>query len=212
MVNSYLRRYTDISSLISILCNREITLLNPSNWDDKNDSRFLALYKRNKHLKSVLALCFTEADDTYHHWGPASGNSSRVCIRFDTSLLLEAVRKQPDVRTGRVLYRTIKEMLKLKDNLKTEDLPFFKRSPYQDEREFRIIHESSTEELDSLPIPIPLKCITRITLSPWLPVALYPSLKSVLRGINEDTKLKIYRSTLTSNEDWYRCGRRAHPR
>jgi Family of unknown function (DUF6152) len=44
---NYLRRYTDIPALISLLSERKITLLDPASWDDKNDSRFLALYIRN---------------------------------------------------------------------------------------------------------------------------------------------------------------------
>lgn len=212
MVKKYLRRYTDVLALISILSKREITVLDPSNWDDKNDSRFLALYKEKKRLKSVLALCFTEADETHHHWGAAPGSPSRVCIRFDRSLLLKAVNKQTGVRTGRMHYRTIDEMRKLKEKLDIEDLPFFKRSAFQDENEFRIIYESTTDELKSLPIKIPLESMTRITLSPWMPPALFASVKDVLKGINKDAGLKIYRSTLTNNEEWYKCGRKATPR
>jgi hypothetical protein len=42
---NYLRRYTDIPALVSLLTERKITLLDPASWDDKNDSRFLDLYQ-----------------------------------------------------------------------------------------------------------------------------------------------------------------------
>lgn len=61
------KRYTDLPSLIQILMNRELTLLDPSSWDDKNDSYFISTYKEKKQLQSVLALCFTKKSETYHH-------------------------------------------------------------------------------------------------------------------------------------------------
>jgi hypothetical protein len=65
MSDTHFRRYTDLPSLIQILTNRKITLLDPATWDDKNDSFFLSTYKEKKKLKSVLALCFTSASETY---------------------------------------------------------------------------------------------------------------------------------------------------
>jgi len=42
-----LRRYTDLPELLYMLRNKKITLLNPANWDDRNDSHYLHLYKYN---------------------------------------------------------------------------------------------------------------------------------------------------------------------
>jgi hypothetical protein len=49
-----------------------------------------------------------------------------------------------------------------------EDLPFLKRVAFEHEDEFRIIHESQSEKLRTLDVTIPLSCIERITLSPWV--------------------------------------------
>jgi hypothetical protein len=57
-------RYTDLPSLIHILKNRQLTLLDPMTWDDKNDSSFVTLYREKCALESVLALCFTRASET----------------------------------------------------------------------------------------------------------------------------------------------------
>jgi len=208
-IKPYLRRYTDISALISLLCKREITLLDPSSWDDKNDSGLLAIYQQKKELKSVLALCFTQADERHHHWGSTKGTPTGVSIKFDTSVLLKAVKRHVVVRCEPVSYLTMSDMKKRKKTLDVEDLPFLKRSSYRDENEFRIIYESSTEKVKSLPIPIPLECITRITLSPWLPLSLRPSLTKVLHSIEGCAKLEIYRSTLVQNETFLDCGRSA---
>jgi hypothetical protein len=211
-IKPYLRRYTDISALISLLCKREITLLDPSSWDDKNDSGLLAIYQQKKGLQSVLALCFTQADERHHHWGSTKGTSTGVSIKFDTSLLLKSVKKHVVLRCQPVTYLTMGDMGKRKKTLDIDDLPFLKRSSYKDENEFRIIYDSRTEKLKSLTIPIPLECITRITLSPWLPLALRPSLTQVLRSIEGCAKLNIYRSTLVQNETFLECGRSASKR
>ncbi|HNC85208.1 MAG TPA: hypothetical protein PK999_19310, partial [Nitrospira sp.] len=68
MSNASLRRYTDIPALTYLLTKQKITLLDPKSWDDSNDSHYLSLYKQRNKLKSLLALCFTQADETYHHW------------------------------------------------------------------------------------------------------------------------------------------------
>ena len=53
-----LLRYTDLASLILLLTERKVTLLNPERWDDRNDAYFMKLYKDRKHFKSLLALVF----------------------------------------------------------------------------------------------------------------------------------------------------------
>ena len=63
-----LRRYTDLPALLYLLRTRSITLLDPSSWDDKNDSYYLEKYKEKKSLQTVLALCLSTAEETYHHW------------------------------------------------------------------------------------------------------------------------------------------------
>ena len=40
----FLRRYTELPFLIDFLETKEITLLNPSAWDDRNDSYYLQQY------------------------------------------------------------------------------------------------------------------------------------------------------------------------
>lgn len=202
-LRKYLRRYTDIPSLIYLLSERRITLFDPETWDDKNDSHFLRLYREKTRLQSVLALCFTQASETYHHWRVFANGSSGACIGFKRQQLLAVVKKQVGVRIGAVKYLKMKEMESM--NLTTRELPFLKRYPFEHENEFRIIYESN-KKLASFDIPIPLSCIDRITLSPWLNQALSKHVKRVLWAIKGCPDLKIVRSTLISNEDWKRFG------
>ena len=90
MSTRYLRRYTNLPALAYLLSSRVISLLDPQTWDDTNDSHFLALYREKKNLKSVLALCFTQVAETYHHWRVFAEGSSGVCIKFNQTKLFQS--------------------------------------------------------------------------------------------------------------------------
>ena len=155
----------------------------------------------------MKSMCFTQTDEMYHHWRVFANGSAGVCIRFDRAQLLKAVNKQGGVRTGTVKYLRMAEMRH--KNHETRELPFLKRYAYQDEHEFRMLYETSTDKSEHLDIAIPLSCITRITLSPWLPRDLSRNLKQVLRDIEGCSKLSIKRSTLIKSEEWHNYGKSA---
>src|SRR5438477_5453879 len=92
--------------------------------------------------------------------------------------------------------------------LASRDVPFWKRYPFEHEREFRIIYESH-EKVKSIDIPIPSSCIDRITLSPWLNQRLCTHVKRNLWSIAGCRNLEIVRSTLISNEEWKNVGESA---
>ncbi len=148
-----LRRYS-IPALIYLLTAKKMTLLDPASWDDNNDSHFLMLYREKKSLQTVLALCFTQTSETYHHWRVFAGGSSGICITFDKDKLVSAMKTQAGVTARAVRYLKLPEIRSRK--LKVDDLPFLKRFPYGDEREFRIIYESKRVRATALDIAIPI--------------------------------------------------------
>jgi hypothetical protein len=203
-MTEFLRRYTNIPALIHLLTGRKITLLDPVSWDDKNDSHFLSLYREKKSLTTVLALCFTQTTETYHHWRVFADGSSGVCIMFERAALLAAMKKHRGVTARAVRYLKLREIRG--NRLKVGDLPFLKRFPYEDEREFRIIYESTSVKTTFLDLDVPLGCIRRITLSPWIPEALTTDLKNTIRKIDGCARVKLARSTLIGNEQWKDLG------
>ena len=204
MTSNYLRRYSNLPALIYLLTERKLTVLDPQSWDDSNDSHYLALYRERKSLKSVLAVCFTQADETYHHWRIFAPGSGGVCIRFIRSKVLRAVKKQTDLRTGPVRYLTLSELRA--ERLRVRDLPFLKRYAFEQESEFRIIHESRARRLPKLDIDIPLSSIDRVTLSPWIHPDLADHVKKTIRSIPGCSGMSIVRSTLIGNEEWKSFG------
>ena len=199
---TYLRRYTDIPALLHLLTAQQITLLDPKTWDDKNDSYFMSVYKDKKKLKTVLALCFSQSPETYHHWRVFSNGPAGVCVVFDRQALLRDLHKVGGVVTQAVDYLLLTQAKRRKFLVK--DLPFLKRSGYKPENEFRAVYESPGKELAALPIPIQLSSIRSISLSPWMHSSLSDTTASAIRAINGCAKLRVSRSTLISNEQWKR--------
>lgn len=199
MSEQKLRRYTNIPSLIYLLQNKSITLLNPASWDDTNDSHALSIYKEKRKLKSLLALCFTETVETYHHWHVFAGGSGGACIVFNRKLLLDAFDEYVGIRHKKVEYKTI---LEIGGGVTVNELPFVKRAGFIDEDEFRVIWENTTEAHNTVDLEIPLNAIDTIYLNPWLAPALVETAITTLRAIPGCSNIKIFRSTLVGNKKW----------
>jgi hypothetical protein len=194
-------RYTNLAATIHMLRSRKITLLNPATWDDTNDSYYMAEYKRLKRAKTVLALCFTESDEQYHHWRVFSHGRDGVRIEFNKDKLLAVFDSNEEITKRYVDYRKIDD-LREGPPIQLEDLPFLKRLPYTDEREFRLVYTSTREAKEHKDYPVGLDCVRRITLSPWMPKALVNSVRTTLKALDGCGHIKMYQSTLVSNEGW----------
>src|SRR5882724_4350864 len=165
MYEKFLRRYTLLPSLIYMLTEKKLTLLDPQSWDDKNDSYYLKVYREKKRLKCVLALCFTVDAETYHHWSVFAAGSAGVCIQFKSKERLRVIKARRGIRADKVEYLLLTQIRK--KTLKVSQLPFCKRYAFKHEGEFRLLYESNKDPRASLDVPIPLSSIARITLSPW---------------------------------------------
>jgi hypothetical protein len=194
-----LRRYTSISALIQLLRSKQLTLLSPSTWDDRNDAYFLRQYARQKNVAAVLAACFATAGETYHHWKVFSHGLDGVCVEFDHNRLLDALKPHRGLRFGHVRYWKL-DRIRTKPP-PTDELPFIKRHPFRDEKEFRIIYDSA-DDIEFKAFPIRLDCISRIILSPWSIKPLADAIKATIHEIDGCRKLRVYRTTLIDNELW----------
>ena len=204
---AYLRRYTHLPALVQLLKTKSLTLLDPNTWDDSNDTFYIGEYKRRKQFKSVLALCLSSAEESYHYWKIFAGHPSGVCVRLRQGALLSALRRVPGVTIGAMDYRPMTAARK--KALSLDEFPFVKRHAYVDEREVRVLWQSASESRSSLEIPIPASSIGRITLSPWLPKALATATKDLLRSIDGCSHLDVVRSTIIASEEWKNIARNA---
>ena len=134
-------KYTNIASLLDTLLNKRLFLLDPNLWDDKNDSHYINVFKERKKLNKVLAICFAETNETFHHWKVFSDNISGVCIEFYKDKLLSHFQDNGNIVMGEAIYKKIKELQEDINSNSVDDskLPFYKRHPYRDEKEYRIL-------------------------------------------------------------------------
>ncbi len=156
-----LRRYTNLAATIHLLKEEQITLLDPGTWDDKNDTCFLKRYKCVKEAESLLALCFSLASETYHHWKVFADKQDGVCIEFDKKLLEKDLGKFGKTLTQgqeifhqQVEYKNIKKIKPQK--IEQDKLPFLIRWPFQDENEYRIVYVDKQDEIENQPTDIGL--------------------------------------------------------
>jgi hypothetical protein len=204
MPKKLLRRYVDLPALIYLLKERKLTLLDPQSWEDRNDSYFLELYRQKLDLQTVLAACFAQGKETYHHWRVFASGTGGVCITFNRLSLMSALRSATGLRRRAITYLSLKKLGE--GGFEAADLPFLKRQAFEHENEYRAVYQSETKALSKLDIPIPLSCVAGITLSPWMPSALYATVKKTLTSIDRCHGLKIVRSTLINNDEWKRLG------
>ena len=207
-----LRRYTNLAAVIHLLKNKKITLLNPNTWDDKVDVEYMR--QCSKLLKyPILALCFCQGPERYHHWRVYANGMDGVCIVFDKEYLLHNLdNRYESLMHDNVTYMSYSEAIG--DPPDTLQLPFLKRNAYKDEREYRIVRMFKEND-DRDPIrhyDIDLPSITKIVLSPWLPRELCTSVRNVLRSIDGCDALKIYRSALVDDKDWKEFGKDVYDR
>lgn len=196
-----IRRYTELPFLLDFLRTKEIALLSPLSWDDKNDAFYLDAYARAQGVKSVYALCLTEASETYHHWKVFSPGSSGMCIVFKKDRLLEWTQAHPMLHAGPVTYKTLTEM-RADGCPAMQALPFLKRQAFKDEMEFRIFSMPPALALGPVRFAMPLSTIDRVVMNPWLPKSVAEHVKATIKQIEGCQGLKVYRSTLVDNEDW----------
>lgn len=195
-----LRRYTQLAPLMHLLHRKCLTLLSPRTWDDKNDAYYLEVYRRRQNLGSVLALCFAESAETYHHWRVFAADSSGVCLEFSKDVLVGSVSETRGIKCGSVKYPQIKDLRRLHPT--TSELPFVKRYPFRDEREFRIICEDVTPMLEARDLPFDPLALLKVTINPWMPRPVFESVCAQLSAIDGWPHLSIGRTTLVDNDEW----------
>ena len=125
-----------------------------------------------------------------------------MCMEFDKSEVLKLIQSDSRYICKPVRYKNIK-ILNLKKPT-VDQLPFTKRIGFKEEKELRILFVGKRKKMNLEQLSIPLGCIKRIILNPWMPKPLSTYVKRTLRGIDGCSNLKITRSTLIENETWKR--------
>ncbi|MBE7690074.1 DUF2971 domain-containing protein [Tenacibaculum piscium] len=194
-----LNRFTTLPVLIDLLEGKNLVLIEPKTWDDKNDTLIIEHYKKRVNKSKLFALCFTPENETIHHWKTFSDGISGCCIQFDRDKLIKFFNKFNNVRHGLVTYKKINKVNISDINVK--DIPFIKRELYQFENEYRVIWEGNSDLL-VFKIPISLGVITKITFACQMPESVFQSVKKMLESRYPELKCEINQSTIYKNNEW----------
>lgn len=210
-----LYRYTSIPSIIDLLRNEEIAILDPQQWDDRNDRHFMQVYKEKRGAKGLYALCAAMQPETYHHWRVFTREAGGACVvlkrepleKYLTSLSNQAVAPMVAVRFDEVEYLKLPEVRKI-GPADIDRMPFLKRYGFKDEAEFRIIIESSSEQEGAIYIDCPPEWIDRIYLNPWLPKQHVRSMIKTLEELSRSGSVDVRPSHLIDSATWKTAGNR----
>lgn len=193
------RRYTELSSLLDMLQRQAITLLPPSNWDDKNDQLMMTTYAKSMKLKTLLALCLTSRGETYHHWKVFTDKSNGVCIHFKQDGFKKAMRSA-NVKVGKMQYLKLDELNPVIHRL--QELPFLKRFGFGDEGEYRAVYQNKDAEPELKRVNIDLDIIEKITLNPWMPTAIFETVRPIIKKLQQGANFDVAHSSLIDNRRW----------
>ncbi len=197
-----LKRYTTLAGAVDMLIEQRLALLNPSKWQDTNDTYFLEMFQEHINAKSLYAACFTQAPETFHHWKVFAGDNEGVCVEFDREALLKPLLETSGYHWSDVHYRTLKQ-LELRKKINAFELPFLKRKGFGDEKEFRLIQWSRTKPQQGVHhVAIKRSWIKNIVFNPWISEPLFQSMKSALTSIPGCRDMPIRRTTLIDNAVW----------
>ena len=206
-LNSFIRRYTSIAATIDILRRKELALLDPQTWDDRNDRYFMSLYKDARQVGGLYGLCAATCSETYHHWRVFTAAADGACIEIKREPLEASLSALPGVRFGEIDYLLLDQVETLGPKDRSR-LPFVKRAGFKPEDEYRIIAETQDAQRPALTIDFPIRLINRIYLNPWLPKSIGESLIETIREVPGCSKLSVSRSYLIDNGRWKRSGDR----
>ena len=204
-LKKYIRRYTSISAVIDILKRKELPLLNPQTWDDRNDRHFMSLYKEQLGLGGLYGLCAAACSETYHHWRVFTGTNDGACIEIKRQPLEKELTDIEGVRFGDVDYLLLEDVERLTESDFTR-LPFVKRFGFSAEKEYRITAETTEAQRPAISIDFPVRFINKIYLNPWLPEPIARSVTATLKGFPDCENLKVQRSHLIDSERWKKAG------
>jgi len=196
-----LKRFTSLAVALDMLVSERLTLLSPASWEDRNDIAFLDAYRAKRGVRHVFAMCFTQAPETFHHWGVFAKGMEGVRVDIDKRALLTSLQDQPCFVWNDVQYKTLDQLDAL-EAISVYDLPFLKRFAFRDEREFRLLCESDDPVAQRHDVPIERAWIRCISASPWMPENLFQSIKSAIKALPGCGNVRFQRTTLRENDRW----------
>lgn len=203
--NKSIYRFMRFEYLLDLIKNRRLPLINPSEWEDKNDIFASKLSCRDNEVVGICCFTLSKSNSIYR-WSKMAPNNLCVRVEFDINKIKARLSQKMVMK--KVRYKSIDN---LKPNvIKTiKDCAFVKSKPFEQEKEIRIVtYQSLVDEnikiVDYLR-ELPSDVIKGIRFSPFLSHELFLLVKELLRKYltaNNWKGVKISQSRILNKEKW----------
>lgn len=169
MKSMWIKKYTKLKYLETILRRHKLHLGDPKSWDDKNDAFSLEQYRLARSLAVLKVTCLTTASDRYHFWKEFGSKEDGVCLWFDRKQFINGISSAKNTACGYVKYLTPTQLVQINS---LNDLRFAKRAQFYDEQEYRIVYEGGNRgsEKSEYGFSFPISSLKRIYLNGWLSI------------------------------------------
>ena len=198
-------RFVHFEHLLDLIKNHRLPLINPLEWEDKNDVFASKLGSKDNDVMGICCFTLSKSNSIYR-WSKMAPNNLCVRVEFDMDKIKARLSQKMVMKE--VQYKSAEELESYVVETK-KDCAFIKSKPFKPEKEIRIVtYQSETGEnekivdyLDNLPSDV----IKGIRFSPFLDQEMYCLIKELLRKYlkaNNWAKTKISQSEILNKEKW----------
>lgn len=203
--NKSIYRFMHFEHLLDLIKNHRLPLINPSEWEDKNDIFASKLSCRDNEVVGICCFTLSKSNSIYR-WSKMAPNNLCVRVEFDMDKIKARLSQKMVMKE--VQYKSAEELESYVVETK-KDCAFIKSKPFKPEKEIRIVtYQSETGENEKIVdylSGLMSGTIKSIRFSPFLDQEMYCLIKELLRKYlkaNNWAKTKISQSEILNKEKW----------
>lgn len=199
-------RFMHFEYLLDLLKNHRLPLINPSEWEDKNDVFASKLSCKDNEMIGICCFTLSKSNSIYR-WSKMAPNNLCVRVEFDMDKIKASLSQKMVMKE--VQYKSVEELQS--DIIEIKDCPFIKSKPFKQENEIRIVaYKSVADENKFVKIVdylsgVPSDAVNNIRFSPFLDQKMFRLVRELLRKnlvANNWKNVKISQSRILDKEKW----------
>lgn len=205
--NKSLYRFMHFEYLLDLIKNHRLPLINPSEWEDKNDAFASKLSCKDNEIVGICCFTLSKSNSIYR-WSKMAPNNLCVRVEFDMDKI--KARLSQNMMMKEVQYKSVDELKKITIKAK-KNCAFIKSKPFKPEKEIRMVtYQPVTDENKNVKIVeylsgLPSGAIKSIRFSPFLDQKMCHFVRELLRkylAVNNWEKVEMSSSRILDKEKW----------